>query len=703
MQHGGYPVINPYNESFPENFYLGRTMMRKLTLKTDNSSAPFVITNPLPGSWFATVVLPKGKSRIGQKGLSRSSCTYAVSATVVSTIRKDIEEISLSDQHHVTLKSGQSDSVFRYLVPTDVHHYQVNVMNCTLSNNDSVEVILCPVSFSVSSQVLPDSDRSSSKVDCETQPAGHCSVGVASPAVNKWSYLQVTRSQGNFSESSEVSFSLEFTMHGCQFFVGMTVAQAYPLKKKHRSPRADSMVYHYSQMNKVVPSSECHLLPSLGRLSMVKKDFTTAFVFPSPYLLPMPMNERIIPDKKTLVTSFEVKKLIDSGGTLKLLLKTDPSKVDSTQYAAVTMCTQKDHLPASVSNGSLPLDCSQGIRLSVNTTLPNNTYASVYVPYPETGTWFITLKSQCINKVAYTKGSTQYEACKHGRAPRAEFSASVGQCVQGECGAHGTCREYISGVYVFSTCNCEGGWRGYGCTDGSQADTMSQELMSVLLLSLSNLFFIPAIVLAIYRWYYIEALVYAFTMFFSTFYHACDTSSVYTFCMMDYNVLSYCDFYGSILSFWVTLLAMARLPSKMRSFLHMAGALGLALGVEYDRHGLWVFVAPAACGIVVMAISWVRMCCKRHSLFPSWKRYLCFLLPGVICAAIGLVIFAFVETEQNYKFTHSIWHAVIAVSIIFLLPPRQKQKGIILDVPSERDTVNLLQTDQCSSSHDLLL
>lgn len=110
----------------------------------------------------------------------------------------------------------------------------------------------------------------------------------------------------------------------------MTVAQAYPLTNKNGSHRADSMVYHYSQMNKVVPSSECHLLPSLGRLSMVKKDFTTAFVFPSPYLLPMPMNERIIPDKKTLVTSFEVKKLIDSGGTLRLLLWMDPSNVVST-------------------------------------------------------------------------------------------------------------------------------------------------------------------------------------------------------------------------------------------------------------------------------------------------------------------------------------------------------------------------------------
>jgi len=59
------------------------------------------------------------------------------------------------------------------------------------------------------------------------------------------------------------------------------------------------------------------------------------------------------------------------------------------------------------------------------------------------------------------------------------------------------------------------GYRGYGCTDDTYAYT-SKNISSVLFLTLSNLMFVPAIILAIYRNLYIEALVYFFNMFFST-------------------------------------------------------------------------------------------------------------------------------------------------------------------------------------------
>jgi len=59
------------------------------------------------------------------------------------------------------------------------------------------------------------------------------------------------------------------------------------------------------------------------------------------------------------------------------------------------------------------------------------------------------------------------------------------------------------------------GFRGYGCTD-NRYNRLSKYLPSVLFLTLSNLMFLPAIILAVYNRLYIEGLIYFFNMFFST-------------------------------------------------------------------------------------------------------------------------------------------------------------------------------------------
>lgn len=60
------------------------------------------------------------------------------------------------------------------------------------------------------------------------------------------------------------------------------------------------------------------------------------------------------------------------------------------------------------------------------------------------------------------------------------------------------------------------GWDGWGCTDNTEAYSYGFQLLSTLLLCLSNLMFVPPVTIAIRSQYLLEASVYIFTMFFST-------------------------------------------------------------------------------------------------------------------------------------------------------------------------------------------
>lgn len=66
---------------------------------------------------------------------------------------------------------------------------------------------------------------------------------------------------------------------------------------------------------------------------------------------------------------------------------------------------------------------------------------------------------------------------------------------------------------------------------------------------------------------------------------------------------------------------------------------------------------------------------KRRRCYPSsWKRWVFYLLPGITLAFIAMSVYAFMETNENYYYTHSIWHVLVASSVAFLLPPRDKHK-----------------------------
>lgn len=61
-----------------------------------------------------------------------------------------------------------------------------------------------------------------------------------------------------------------------------------------------------------------------------------------------------------------------------------------------------------------------------------------------------------------------------------------------------------------------------------------------------------------------------------------------------------------------------------------------------------------------------------RSCFPQSKIWLRQILPGSLFALVGVVIYCALETDVNYYYTHSLWHVLMALAIIFLLPRTEK-------------------------------
>uniref|UniRef100_A0A3B3ZWX1 EGF-like domain-containing protein n=1 Tax=Periophthalmus magnuspinnatus TaxID=409849 RepID=A0A3B3ZWX1_9GOBI len=286
-------------------------------------------------------------------------------------------------------------------------------------------------------------------------------------------------------------------------------------------------------------------------------------------------------------------------------------------------------------------------------------------------TYFV-IHSVCVFCV--TSGFPSSTDCGNASVVSVVPEVFVSACVE-DCGTYGECRLIRSFTYLYAACSCKAGWSGWGCTDDSKALSISRQVIAALMLTISNLFFIPAIVVAVKRHYITEASVYLYTMFFSTFYHACDQPGVAVMCIMDYDALQYCDFLGSVCSIWVTILCMARIKDTFKYALFMLGALLLALSMQLDRKGLWNMLGPVICALLILVAAWVYRGVKRHHCYPpSWRRWVFFLLPGALCALIAVSVFVFAQTEDNYYYTHSLWHILVAGCVVFLLPPKEKHR-----------------------------
>ncbi|XP_051878225.1 post-GPI attachment to proteins factor 6 isoform X2 [Pristis pectinata] len=643
---GAPPVINPLQTKFGINTVALPSFNLTIPLSSDQTNTFLNISKPVPGDWFVAAHLPKDDGKIEVKGFS-VKCSYIFQPQMFVQRLINVPVLEPNTSLRMTVSLLHPVAHLKIFIPENTAELAIQLTNCTI-NNHAVEA--CPVRLLIGSNSLPNSYLKI--LNCNESV--NCRKILDSPPWMKW--LQVTVESSN--NDWIVSFDIEAYLTVCTpVDIGYlpTMNKNFTLSSKSSVTNNMDMFRVNMKINNTEAINDwksCfHNQPVLREALDV--DSVRFFVLNGP--------DVFVTSDYPIILLLNLNTRRDNGGTIILNLrlnKTSLSNENSTVFACLSAGSPVMSLDVNSMNCREAL--SWGYLLKMNASILST---SLHVPYPETDRWYLTLQILCPND----KG----QVCVKESA-RVTVSTVLSPCI-GDCGIYGECRLLRTHGYLYAACVCKAGWNGWSCTDDTHALSYGRQLLATLLLTLSNLMFIPPTVVAIHRYYFVEAAVYLFTMIFSTFYHACDQPGIAVLCIMEYDTLQYCDFLGSVLSVWVTVLCMAKLKSQFKYVLFILGSLLIAMSMQLDRRGLWNLLGPCLVALGIMVVAWVSQCVKRrHCYPPTWKRWVFFLLPGIGAALIAIAVYGFLETKENYYYTHSIWHILVAGSVVFLLPPGKK-------------------------------
>ncbi|XP_067838172.1 transmembrane protein 8B [Heptranchias perlo] len=630
FRSGAPPVVNPLHTRFPKDTIVPGSFVVTLTWTLPNrTTGVFNITSPLPGDWFLAAHLPKDKGKISVKGLYEE-CQYLFQPQLIVQRLIGIPVLYPGYLIDQMIPAHNRSALYKVFIPSYTSRVMVQLSDCRNSNRT---VRGCPLLLKVRAKAPPL--HNSTHIDCRDQ--GVCELQDRLPFWQQWYYVLVERSV----RDADVFFRIGVHVRDCSKpdaskSVSGPIASTLNMPQSFGSPGSPSILDNLpvagsaprplneseeeeeegegergsaehpsaegaGQRAGVAVGDRCW--PVRPTLRNELDTFSVHFyIFFGPNVS--------VPPEKPAVFVINLVPVLDSGGVLNMELKFNTSSVKG-KNVTVIGCLNHGMPLTSFDNTSTGCESesSAGFLLLVNST---SNVTRLRIPYPQTGSWYISLRSLC--SVDYG-----YEVCNNVTA-EVYLRTFLTPCIN-ECGTYGQCKLLRTNNYLYAACECKAGWNGWGCTDNLEAYSYGFQLLSTLLLCLSNLMFVPPVAIAIRSEYLLEASVYIFTMFFST-------------------------------------------------ILYLLGAMLLSMALQLDRHGLWNLLGPSLFALGIMAIAWtVRTVRRRHCYPPTWRRWVFYLFPGTVIATSAVALYALVETEENYFYIHSIWHMLIAGSVGFLLPP----------------------------------
>ncbi|XP_050480954.1 post-GPI attachment to proteins factor 6-like isoform X2 [Bombus huntii] len=611
LQWGSYPVISINNDTFPNDMYHKRNHTIRVSAITTfelKSAAIIPVYGPEAGDWFVGAYLSHWDEKVQQQGLGHK-CHYSIGSIAVWTQTNSIENIPIGYQQ--TLRTKESTSYYKIYIPSGTWNFRVDIWGCNFTVHKSRNVHeLCIKNMALKGRSLPVFNHSQSFETGNLTMLGSYTFTESSPYEDSYYYLMII-------SDSIIEVNVKVVASECpiriteksfirQYFDAPLFSKALAQLSMKDLTEHDEDKHNESSYNGDV-TKHIFRIPDeyFDDLCFPRYQFTRikhSQIFSGIYLL---QSEEwftswiILTDAHPVITQFDILPLIDIGGTLDISAHLEMDEKTTRQLVKVTLCVQRGRIPDRINNNIICENSEMSIILSSF----DRHEGTLLIPYPQPDTWYVSLDATC-----YFNGKPVN--CEMG-VMLVSLNIRTRQCVfdgNYPCGHHGICEEVHRDILYYTTCKCFEGYKGWGCTDATNANLESSLLITTLILTLSNGFFIPAIYLAVKRGLYTEGLVYLATMLFSSLYHACD-QHVMTYCVAKYEMGTY--------AYRCFHLRRLKKPERISK-----------------------------------------------------------LLTGLTLAIVGLLLFSLVETEANYQYVHSAWHMIIAISLIFLLPPsRLEQVG----------------------------
>ncbi|NXD25794.1 TMM8A factor, partial [Spelaeornis formosus] len=565
FRHGAPPVINPLATRFPANATVRPSYNISITLSSAVQNTTFVnITTPAAGDWFIAAHLPEAAGRIEVKGFS-TPCPYMFQADMFVLRLTDMPVLEPGVPMPHTVVSPAKPLHVKVFVPKHAAGMRLQLSRCITSEQRA-----CTVRVLLGSITLPQSFQRS--LTCTGSI--NCSLALDSPPWEKWLQI-VVESLGTANASVSVEMLASFTV--CRpgstspFLNFISLNQSQAGARPGAAPAAGETPHNTSGQ-----WSSC-----LQSQPVVREDLDVVSV-----------RYRLLNGPSVPVNSLSPTLLVlnlntgmDSGGSLVvnlLLNKTSVSLANATVAACVSAASPVLSLNAT-QNCSTAF--SQGYPLSVSTS---SAEAMLIVLYPQTDDWFLSLQLLC------PKGQGE---CSSAEAKVTVF-AYLTPCFN-DCGPYGQCSLLRRHGYLYAGCSCKAGeCLLLGSFVILPEGTTRFKVLVVEWESLGSAVAGRAVWCC---WARADLCLCPWLQF----YHACDQPGVAVMCIMDYDTLQYCDFLGSVVSIWVTILCMARLKKILKYVLFVLGTLLIAMSLQLDRRGVWNMMGPCLFALLIMVTAWV--------------------------------------------------------------------------------------------------